>query len=471
MDKFVTILRQPRAVSLVLERVFERRYGKDDLCVSNDVRAFQYELVFAIKFSNKEEDFNVMETLVETVNIGTMTTLSTLKFREPEILGIVSDSLTIVKDNYVDGFSQNAPHFIEANLDTIDNRIDLKYFITGSYHNLTVSFKVVTNRKLEIHAIDVAKISIAENAYQFHRNGCTMTDNLCLKVQKGFSLSSIVNQKIPLNDTLYQWQEKIDDFNPLLRPIGSLKRKMPKKKRRPELGNNSILIFMEYIRHPALIIYIDRMVTVGKLKEVIGKCLIQRDYHRPQAGDMKILFNAGIMKDQELLREKLKDFMGARLSMVTSKAFLPMQMVGDAVPENEMQRRTLARLNECYILLRNIHACNMAAKTLMNPDQRTRFNSPVLRVNTIVYSKDLGELIMAIATEVKNLSVNLSKVSNLMVKDENLIQHSQKYNDYKFVVQNTMNAARYCGPLFRSISKFVIPLACPTPRQISILNN
>ena len=46
----------------------------------------------------------------------------------------------------------------------------------------------------------------------------------------------------------------------------------------------------------------------------------------------------------------------------------------------------------------------------------------------------MEELFIASAREAKDCSINLSKVSNLMIKDQNLIQYSQEYNKYKFIV-------------------------------------
>ena len=63
--------------------------------------------------------------------------------------------------------------------------------------------------------------------------------------------------------------------------------------------------------------------------------------------------------------------------------------------------------------------------------------------------------------------LKMQSVTNIMIKDENMVPHSIDYNNYKYLIQNLMNAARYAAPLFKTMSKFVIPLPQQSPRQIS----
>merc|ERR1719284_1562227 len=117
----------------------------------------------------------------------------------------------------------------------------------------------------------------------------------------------------------------------------------------------------------------------------------------------------------------------------------------------------------------NVHACNRAAEAFLNAKERIRFNEPTVAVAGIVFSEDLGKMIIIIADELKKLSSNFLKLSNTMVKDENLVQGSEEYENYKCMIQNLMDAARYAGPLFQALSKFTIPLAQSSPRSISIV--
>ena len=235
------------------------------------------------------------------------------------------------------------------------------------------------------------------------------------------------------------------------------------------IHGEKILIFIEYLSHPTFIIFMDLGRKVKFLKQTVKKTLEKLNYHPHDTKDIRLIFNTNSIIDEKTLSETFGNLQAVRCSMVTTKPYLAPAIALRTAPESQMQHETLHRFKSCWILFRNVHACNRAAEVFLNAKERIRFNEPTVAVAGIVYSEDLGKLIIIIADELKRLSTNLLKLSNTMVKDENLVQRSDEYENYKCMIQNLMDAARYAGPLFQALSKFTIPLTQSSPRAISIV--
>jgi len=235
------------------------------------------------------------------------------------------------------------------------------------------------------------------------------------------------------------------------------------------IHGEKILIFIEYLSHPTFIIFMDTGRKVKFLKQTVKKTLEKLNYHPHDTKDIRVIFNANAIMDENTLSETFGNLQAVRCSMVTTKPYLAPPIALGTTPASQIQNETLHRFKSCWILFRNVHACNRAAEAFLNAKERIRFNEPTVAVAGIVFSEDLGKLIIIIADELRRLSTNFLKLSNTMVKDENLVQGSEEYENYKCMIQNLMDAARYAGPLFQALSKFTIPLTQSSPRAISIV--
>ena len=204
------------------------------------------------------------------------------------------------------------------------------------------------------------------------------------------------------------------------------------------------------------------------LKRTVKKTLEKLNYHPHDTKDIRLIFNANPTMDENTLSETFGNLQAVRCSMVTTKPYLAPPIALGTTPASQVQNETLHRFKSCWILFRNVHACNRAAEVFLNAKERIRFNEPTVAVAGIVFSEDLGKLIIIIADELKRLSTNFLKLSNTMVKDENLVRGSEEYNKYKFMLQNLMGAAGFASQLFYCLSKFEITLTHSSPRAIGI---
>ena len=429
-------------------------------------------------------------------DISTMFSYSKLQFAGCDLLGLIRDSLTLTgKRNHRESDEEISPDNVEISSDVVNNTIDIKYFIVESCDDLEIRFKIMMKSELSISMIDKRNVKIDPEAHTFHRNGFTTENDTCAVLHKGFRISSIKNQResniteiqtTDLNNNFISLDNHDSisiDFPPTI--AGSSRKKTSKRKLptflssliSSQISNESgrsihrekILIFIEYLSHPTFIIFMDLGRKVKFLKQTVKKTLEKLNYHTHDIKDIRLIFNANSMIDEKTLSETFGNLQAVRCSMVTRKPYIAPAIALRTGPESQIQSETLHRFKSCWILFRNVHACNRAAEVFLNAKERVRFNEPTVAVAGIVFSEDLGKLIIIIADELKRLSTNFLKLSNTMVKDENLIQGSDEYENYKCMIQNLMDAARYAGPLFQALSKFTIPLTQPSPRSISIV--
>ena len=62
--------------------------------------------------------------------------------------------------------------------------------------------------------------------------------------------------------------------------------------------------------------------------------------------------------DEKTLSETFGNLEAVRCSMVTTKPFLAPEITLKTPPESQIQNETLHRFKSCWILFRNVHACN-----------------------------------------------------------------------------------------------------------------
>ena len=493
MPRFTqNILSEKRVEELTLYKVYERKYrNATDLI-------YLYQLCFLAKHSTDINRLNIKEGIEnDDSDVSTMFSYSKLQFHGCELLGLIKDSLTLTGKRNLRGESDEeiSPDNVEISSDVVNNTIDIKYFIVESCDDLEIRFKIMMKSELSISMIEKRNVKIDPEAHTFHRNGYTIENDLCSVLHKGFRISSIKNQQeskiteiqtTDLNNNFISLDNHDSFAHGFPTIIAGSSRKKTAKRKLPtflssfisgQISNESgrsihgekILIFIEYLSHPTFIIFMDLGRKVKFLKQTVKKTLEKLNYHPHDTKDIRLIFNANSIADEKTLSETFGNLQAVRCSMVTTKPYLAPAIALRTAPESQMQHETLHRFKSCWILFRNVHACNRAAEVFLNAKERIRFNEPTVAVAGIVYSEDLGKLIIIIADELKRLSTNLLKLSNTMVKDENLVQRSDEYENYKCMIQNLMDAARYAGPLFQALSKFTIPLTQSSPRAISIV--
>ena len=486
-------LRKPRIRKLELKKVYERKYNKNsNISPANSRKTiYLYELVFGGKAEANVNELNIIEQIEnDDPDVITMATLSRLQLDGGETLGFIKDSLLVKGKVNSTGETEQSLDYIDILLNIMNNTIEFEYFIVD-FHEVEIKFKIMIQNELNINLLRTRDIKIDSDAYTFHRNGFTKENNCCYKLHQGFHKSSIQNQSVEIGnqvtnmDEISQALDMSDTCDLSFPPImaGSSRKRTVKRSFTafmsgliPNINSSTngnsiegrkILLFIDHLNHPSFMVFMNIGRKVVFLKQTLLKTLERFSYSRCQLNDIRLIFNANQLGDEKTLVELFKNLPAVRISVVMNKPYIISTMTSRIDSRSQGQNETIYRYKICWILLRNIQACNRAAETYLEPNQRIRFNEPIIEIKGIIFAEHFGKLITNIADEMRRLSINLLKMANIMIKDENMVPHSIDYNNYKYLIQNLMNAARYAAPLFKTMSKFVIPLPQQSPRQIS----
>ena len=415
-----SLLKQ-RVSGFLLDKIYEKKYQSE----SGKNTAYLYELCFMAQLSDDTDQLNF-----ETENssaVSTMMQLSKLKFLDCELLGLIKNSLKVSETRYQSSQLDFTSPRIEIRSDIISNTIEIIYFITEASNDFQIRFEIVTKSEMKIDGIEERNVKIDVHKSSFHRNGRAVGGELCKFLEMGFK-------------------------------IGSMDNSCP-----------TMLVFIQYLNYPTFIIFINSENDILFLKQTVGKTLEKFNYQVVNVDDIRLIFNTKILANDKLLKDLFPDFKAVQCAMVTQKPCLPSQVVQSTPPERQIEIDTNHRYNSILILYRNVAACNRAAEAFLPAKERLRFNEPVIRFTGVVYSRDLGELAIMISTELKKLSENYLMLSHSMIKDENLVQGSTRYDNFKQLIQNTFDAARYAGAMLKGFSNLRIPLYQPSPRVISVI--
>ena len=410
-----------RVVGLELKKIFERKFESEP----GKATAYFYELCFMTHSSDKKDQFNV--EIGNNSTVSTMMQLSKLKFLDCELLGLIKNSLKVSETRHQSSQLDFTSPCIEIRSDIISNTIEIIYFITEASNNFQIRFEIVTKSEMKIDGIEKQNVKIEVHKSSFLRNWRAVGGELCNFLEMGFK-------------------------------IGSMDNSCP-----------TMLVFIQYLNYPTFIIFIKSENDILFLKQTVGKTLEKFNYQVVNVDDIRLIFNTKILANDKLLKDLFPDFKAVQCAMVTRKPSLPSPVVQRTPPETQTEIDTNHRYNSILILYRNVAACNRSAEAFLSAKERLRFNEPVIRFTGVVYSRDLGELAIMISTELKKLSENYLMLSHFMIKDENLVQGSTRYDNFKQLLQNTFDAARYAGALLRGFSNLRIPLYQPRPRVISVI--
>ena len=490
----------PRVDKLKLIRIYERTYPDSTIGRSNTVefvkaskRTFQYELCFQMILSRTIDQINdSTDNEYGDPNISTMTSQSIFELGGCQLLGLISDSLVVVdgqnNPKTMEIASQPKPCHITIKSNLLLNSISITYFIKHTHRNHILRFRLITRAPLDINLSGTKNIEKRVqprcDSLQYHRNGIAKDLNSCHVLHVGFHLSSIKNehspiQLRPLDEIRMDLQSA--DFTELIYGRSRRNRKRKSSVLNDQTSyissiisqttsslNFQICIFIEHINHPMMIMKINSEQKIISVKKKIQNILRKSRYYVPDVFRIRLIFNTKILKDDVMLNHAFGDLQTVRCAMVLNEPFVTRNLNPPESQKSSMEMKTIQKLKSCQILLRNVDACNKAAENFLQPRARQRFSEPTIAFTGTVFSKDLGQLILTIADQSRRLSLNLSRLGHRLVKDQTLTPHSHEYERYKRLIQNVMDATRYMGPLFKSLSKFVIPLASNSPRPISV---
>lgn len=104
------------------------------------------------------------------------------------------------------------------------------------------------------------------------------------------------------------------------------------------------------------------------------------------------------------------------------------------------------------ILLRNAQECNRFSKKNINSRQRERFSEPPLGTEINESFQTFGDLSERIGELMVSYSTQLNRLADVLSKDERMCPRSRKYEEAKFVIENTLDTARYTGPMMKNFS-------------------
>ena len=494
-----SVLLQPRVVKLKLKEVYEK-----SLTGQQTDNVYLYKFVLVAEQTHDVSELNVVDgTSHEESTIATMFGRSSLQFTGSEILGLTSKSFEVVYDKTTQreksSDNNQFPDSIEITADLITNSIDFRYFITDSLDGLEIIIESIMKNKVNIDSMKKVNVEMNEVKIEIQEVGITSMGAIRTRLHKGYNWHSISDQRKeprqiePL--TYHENPNNIRGLPSLLWPgvFFGLPRKRTaarelKSKRESDIEQQNvrnpkrtIILILELINHQRMIMITSGDKKIGFIRKTIMATLQKWDYYprdteilaarcRPFGiRDIRIVRDTYTLQEEQNLGEQLGEFQIARCAVLTNKPRFPAETIPRATPESQRQKDILFKFQSSYVLLRNLKACNRAAENMMNPRQRIRFNVPEIRSTGWIFSEDLGGLIICVAHEVKRLSMNLLRLSNMMAKSEDFIRGSDRYEDYKKTIQNVMDAAKYSGPLFRAISRFTIPLQSESPRRVDIV--
>ena len=449
-----------RVIGLVLTKLYERKYQSD----SGKTKAYLYELCFMAQLSENTDQINVESN----TTVSTMMALSKLKFLDCELLGLIKYSLEVSETRHQSSSTDLTSRRIEIQSDNINNTIQITYFITEVSSDFEIRFKIATKSAIKINEIEKRNIKMDVHKSSFHRNGCAIGGELCNFLEMGFKIGSMENVPyIPKVKTV-----NMTDFLPrTFLKVGS-SRKLGYSQGQSTsvvVPCPTMLVFVQYLNYPSFIIFTNSENDILFLKQMIGNTLEKLNYGEVHVDNIRLICNTKLMENDETLKELFPGFNVLQCAMVTRRPCLPSRVLQRTPPETQIAINTNQRFNSILILYRNVAACNRAAESFLPANDRLRFNDPVIRFTGVVYSEDLGELIIMISKELKKLSGNYLKLSHFMIKDENLVPGSTRRDNFKQLIQNTFDAARYAGPLFRGLSSLRIPLYLSSPREVTVI--
>ena len=484
------IFSTPRVDSLALQKIYERIWKQTSEPIQNNKNdqlrqnIFQYELSLRCKIIRP-----VVERVIEensgndNPDLATMMNHSILKFDGNHLLGLVPDSLILIDEHNtkrkIKELDQSKLNHITIRSNVVNDSISIYYFMNDVFTNYEIKFQLVMKSPLDINLMGQRNIIIQMESHKFHRNGYTTNTMICDILHEGFEVSSSMNE-LERNIAQEQFNQEItlDQLVLPSKPIGGST--TTEKRYKPSSLMSSIfdyfmpyrgkiLMFIEYLHHPKIMIYIENEKTVASVKQIIQKTVDKLNYPALTLSDIRLLYNTELLKDEQTLSEIFKNQQRVLCAIAKRNPSLPSRILTSQSPETQIQEKTLQRFRSCWILHRNLQACNSATEAYLEPNDRLRFNQPAIPCSGIIHSEDLGILVVHIADEIKRLSINLSKLSHGLVQDKDLRRGSLEYNNYKKLIQNSMDAARYAGPLLKALSGFVIPLAQSCPRQIQVI--
>jgi len=376
----------------------------------------------------------------------------------------------------------STPDFIKINLDPIGNRINFEWsFLVTSCPDtdrIEARFKIILRNQLDVSTLDTRDYMIHSDSHQFHYNGNrigrpAVTNELCLPKQQrpcfGTEYISFADREV--NGIHGDLDEEISEQEPPLlihnqqligsrrniRP-GSSKRSFPINIFYKNISNRMLNLTMnhhesltmkkprileeiplsiEIKNHPKMILKIGSDRIISDLKHVIGTILARHNYHVMPEDEMRLLFNYKMLNDSMRLFD-VEGIEFGRINQIVLVTTLPGRaaLVQERVADATLVQRECTRTHDnVRILLRNFQACLSNEEESNAPESRIRFNVPMTKTKSNMTSFDLGSTICQVATEVKQYSLLLSKLSNFLVQDKPIQPGTNRYKQARFQIQ------------------------------------
>jgi len=160
----------------------------------------------------------------------------------------------------------------------------------------------------------------------------------------------------------------------------------------------------------------------------------------------------------------------AELNSLIQRHVRPVNRTGTPYERNRtetVRSPAYQRFNNCNILSRNFQACIEASQENVRPEDRIRHNQPDIPTPDNPTVGDFGNHLIQLSGKIREYAVELSRLSDLLVRDP-AIENDTVKEDIRRLVQNNMDATRYLSPYLQNMTKMCIPLIAEPPRTLLV---
>ncbi|CBY18839.1 unnamed protein product [Oikopleura dioica] len=138
--------------------------------------------------------------------------------------------------------------------------------------------------------------------------------------------------------------------------------------------------------------------------------------------------------------------------------------------EAQNQQLSMAgnRLRHISIFHRNFRAALVQGVNNARPEDRPRFNDPERMTPVTPQAKDLGQTVRLLADDIRTFGLELIRLGAEFHRDPNFNGDDEAKENFRRLIQNNMDAARYLHPLLTNLTNITIPLPHDPPRYLSV---
>jgi len=126
------------------------------------------------------------------------------------------------------------------------------------------------------------------------------------------------------------------------------------------------------------------------------------------------------------------------------------------------------RLRHISIFHRNFRAALVQCVNNARPEDRPRFNDPERMTPVTPQARDLGQTVRLLADDIRTFGLELIRLGAEFHRDPNFNGDDEAKENFRRLIQNNMDAARYLHPLLTNLTNITIPLPHDPPRYLSV---